>query len=391
MKRVGVICECNPFHAGHAYLLKQARLAGADAVIAVMSGCFVQRGEAAVADPYLRAEALLAGGADVVLELPFPYAAAGAEFFSRAGVEILARLGVDELWFGSECGDLAGLSRISVLAGSEAFLARYEQAAKEKGGTAETYFALLREMSGGAIPCSPNDILAISYLRAIRESGADLRPVTVRREGSGYADEELTAGNFPSASALRRLWREQGAEAMLGQLPFEVWDLYAAVREPAELRYAERLILGYFRLTAADALEEIAELSGGLGHRLADAALKADSLEELLALAATKKYPRARLCRGLLFALTGIVREDLRTSPAYVRLLAANAKGRGFLAEARKRSSLAVVTRRTDLPSTPAAIRQEEWERRAWALYSLCHAKAESGTVLWKQAPRMRE
>ena len=75
MKRVGIICECNPFHDGHAYLIRQARAAGADAVIAVMSGCFVQRGEAAVADPYLRAEALLAGGADAVLELPFPYAA----------------------------------------------------------------------------------------------------------------------------------------------------------------------------------------------------------------------------------------------------------------------------------------------------------------------------
>lgn len=390
MKRVGIICECNPFHDGHAYLIQRARAAGADAVIAVMSGCFVQRGEAAVADPYLRAEALLAGGADAVLELPFPYAASGAEFFARAGVDILEKLGVDELWFGSECGDLSALSQLAALAGSEDFVARYEAAAKEKGGTAEAYFALLQELAGEAIPCSPNDILAISYLRAMQELGAGMRPVTVTRRGSGYVDDRLTPGQFPSASALRRKWREEGVASVLPHLPAATAHLYASVQAPADLRYAERLILGWLRLTSAEELEEIAELSGGLGNRLAEAAMQADSLEALLSLAATKKYPLARLRRGILFALTNVAREDLRTSPAYVRLLAANGAGRAFLAECRKRATIPVVTRKTDLPSTPAAMRQAEWERRAWALYALSQAEIGSGTTLWKQVPRMK-
>lgn len=390
MKRVGIICECNPFHAGHGYLIEQAKAAGADAVVAVMSGCFVQRGEAAVVDPYLRAEALLSGGADAVLELPFPYAAAGAEFFARAGVDILSRLGVDELWFGSECGDVGLLSQISRLAGSEDFLARYEQAAKAKGGTAETYFAILGEMCGGRVPCSPNDILGISYLRALGERAQGPRPVTLRRLGSGYSDESLTAGQFPSASALRRTWREEGVTAMCLHLPAATADLYAEQTEPADLGYAERLILGHLRLCNPEDLEQIAELSGGLGNRLIEAAMQATTLEELLLLAATKKYPLARLRRGILFALTAVAREDLRTSPAYVRLLAANAKGRDFLADCRRRAELPVITRKTDLPNTPAAHRQEEWERRAWALYALCHASPKPGDTLWKQAPRMK-
>ena len=119
MKRIGIICECNPFHRGHQYLIERAKASGADTVVALMSGYFVQRGEPAVASPFLRAEALLRCGADLVLELPFPYAAASAEYFADAGVDILERLGVDELWFGSECGDLRMLRNVSELTESE--------------------------------------------------------------------------------------------------------------------------------------------------------------------------------------------------------------------------------------------------------------------------------
>ena len=112
MRVSGVICEFNPFHSGHAYLLSRMReLVGEDGcVVSVMSGRFVQRGEAAFADPYLRAETALAGGADLVVELPFPWSAGSAEHFAAAGVEVLTKLGVDSLVFGSERGDLTLLS-----------------------------------------------------------------------------------------------------------------------------------------------------------------------------------------------------------------------------------------------------------------------------------------
>ncbi|MBR3894784.1 MAG: nucleotidyltransferase family protein [Clostridia bacterium] len=384
MRTVGIICECNPFHGGHEYLIGRAKESGADAVICVMSGYFVQRGEAAIAPAHLRAEALLEGGADAVLELPFPFCSSGAEFFASAGVEILDRLGVGELWFGSECGEITRLDRLSALADTEAFRADYSAATRGNGGTAKEYLDRLCALAGDGEPLSSNDILGIAYLRALRARDSSMRAVTVKREGSAYRDGEITAGKYPSATALRRIWREEGLEAMLTRLPEQTREIYRREHPPlADLALAELLILGHLRLTSPEALEAIAELGGGLGNRLAECAREARTFDELLSLAATKKYPNARVRRGILFALTGIRDGDLRASPAYVRLLAANAKGRQFLAETRREQTIPVVTRRTDLPSRAEAERQAEWERRAFALYSLCLPTPCSETSLW--------
>lgn len=387
MKSIGIVCECNPFHGGHEYLIRCARESGADCVVCVMSGYFVQRGEAAVVDAHTRAEILIRGGADAVLELPFPYSAASAEHFARAGVEILDRVGVDELWFGSECGDLSRLEYLSVLADSEEFRTRYETRAAAEAGTARAYFETLSEVAGEDVSCLSNDILGIAYLQALRKRGSSMKPVTVRRKGSAYTDETLGRG-FPSATALRRKWREEGLSAILPSLPRVCADVLMRdnVDLPADLRYAERLILGHFRLTPADGSERCAELSGGLGARMARLADSAATLDEFLTLTATKKYPNARILRGILFALTETASDDLRSSVAYAHLLAANATGRRFLSETRKKSSLPIVTRRTDLPTTEDAARQEERERRALALYALCHPSIKI-TDLWKRAP----
>ena len=392
MRTVGIICECNPFHAGHGYLINQAKESGADAVIALMSGCFVQRGEAAIADPVSRAEILLLGGADAVLELPFPYSAGSAEFFGGAGVEILDRLGVRELWFGSECGDLERLERLSGALDDPAFWARYAESDEGNEGTAAAFFSCLREFCKDTAPCLSNDILAISYLRALRQRNSKIKPVTIKRVGSAYREDSIREqAEFPSATALRRLWHENGLQTLLPYLPKGAEKILTASAKkgtaPADLKNAEALILGHFRLTERERLEHIAELSGGLGNRLAELSAAADSLESLLALAETKKYPLSRLQRGILFALTEISREDLKSAPAYVRLLAANETGCDFLASCRKSSQLPIVTRKADLPKTPEAQRQATWEEKAYALYALCTPKIGSCRGLWQSNP----
>ena len=373
---VGIICECNPYHGGHQYLIDLARKSGADAIICVMSGNFVQRGEAAVLSPHARAEILVRSGADAVVELPFPYAASSAEFFGRAGEEILSRLGVDELWFGSETGDLSVLSCFAETADSPGFCEAYAKRAEGGDGTASAYFALLSEMSQVDVACAPNDILAISYLRAIRNTGATIRPTTVKRQGSGYAARELSDEQFPSATALRRVWEEQDFTAVMSYLPDVCGEISRreerAKRAPASLKNAEALVLGMLALTPQAALESYAGLGGGLAGRLHNAAIKATSLDDFFALCATKKYPDARIRRGVLSALLRVKEEDLRTPVAYVRLLAANETGRAFLAFSRKTSDLCVVTRQTDLPATPEAVRQFELESASAALYSKC-------------------
>lgn len=377
MKTVGIICECNPYHGGHEYLIKCARESGADAIVCVMSGNFVQRGEAAVLSPHARAEILVSSGADAVVELPFPYAASSAEFFGRAGIEILSRLGVDEVWFGSESGDIEALSRYAEIAESREFREAYAAATEREGGTASAYFSLLVKMAGTqTAACAPNDILGISYLRAIRSLQASIRPVTIKREGSGYAAKELVVGEFPSATALRRAWEENEIESIMSYLPGVCGEVSRregrAKTAPATLKHAEALVLGMLALTPQKELEGYVGLGGGLAGRLHNAAVKATTLAEFYELCATKKYPDARIRRGVLAALLRVKEEDLRASVSYVRLLGANEAGRAFLASARKTSDLCVVTRQTDLPETPAAQRQFELESASAALYSKC-------------------
>lgn len=392
MRTAGIICECNPLHAGHLYLLEKARKSGVEVVIAVMSGCFVQRGEAAVADPYARAEILVRAGFDAVVELPFPFATASAEFFGAAGIEILSRLGVDELWFGSECGDVDVLSRCAEIAESDAFVARYSANAQCADGTARAYFDVLREMCADAeVTFDPNDILAISYLRALRKTGSSMRTVTVKRVGSGYAETALSTDTFPSATALRRTWRTDGLDAITPYLPAPCADRLAreaaARRAPADLHAIDALILGFFRMCDPASLEDIAELGGGLGNRIVALAQRATTSEELLELCATKKYTDARLRRGILFALTRVREQDLRRKIAYVRLLAANRTGCAYLASVRKSATVPVVTRQTDLPEAPEARAQFALEARAAALYAMTLPTRESGETLLRHTP----
>ena len=392
MKTIGIICECNPYHGGHEYLIKQARASGADAIVCVMSGNFVQRGEAAILSPHARAEILVSSGADAVVELPFPYAASSAEFFGRAGVEILEHLGVDEVWFGSETGDLSILERYAEVADSKAFQEAYAEATEREGGTASAYFTLLSKMTNNeGVLCAPNDILAISYLRAIRKIGAKIRPVTLKREGSGYSEEEITVGKFPSATALRRLWKENEIEAIMPYLPGVCGEVSRreekAKNAPATLKNAEALVLGMLALTPQKELEVYAGLGGGLAGRIHDAAQKAATLDAFWALCATKKYPDARIRRGVLHALLRVTEEDLRAPVSYVRLLAANEVGRAFLASVRKASDLCVVTRQTDLPQTSAAERQFALECASAALYSKCLPKAVAADEQLRRPP----
>ena len=164
MTTVGIICECNPMHGGHEYLIRRAKKERDVRVLCVMSGCFVQRGEAAIAEPYLRAEALVRAGADAVVELPFPSAASGAEFFARAGVEILSRLGADEIWFGSECGDIDLLRRAAEVCESAEFQSLYAQSTADNSGTAEAYFDILQRLCGEGTPLLSNDHGRVSLL-----------------------------------------------------------------------------------------------------------------------------------------------------------------------------------------------------------------------------------
>lgn len=392
MRTVGIVCECNPFHDGHRRLLRAAREDGCDRIVCVLSDPFVQRGEPAILDARARAEALVRGGADAVVSLPFPYAAAGAEAFARAGVDILTRLGADELWFGSECGDLARLWAAAEVTATEAFQEAYACAAPTRGKAA-AFLDTLTEMGVGAEGLSSNDLLGIAYLRALRELSSPMRPRTIRRTGSAYNATALEEDRLPSATALRRALLEGASPEGLSLLPKEsqavLLEACAANNAPAAWKHAERAVLATLRLLPAERIEQIAELSGGLGRRILRAAEEASDWEELLSLCANRTYTNARIRRGILFALCGVREEDLRRPPAWVRLLAANRCGCELLASRRRLDAIPVVTKAGDIPEDAASTEARELERRAYALWSLCLPDGRTGKEFLRLPPRI--
>jgi predicted nucleotidyltransferase len=377
VKIAGIVCECNPFHKGHQYLIDKARENGADAVICVMSGCFTQRGEAAIIPPQTRGEMVIHGGADAVFELPFPHSSSGAERFAEAGVLMLSGLGATELWFGSECGSLDALNEAAEITLRPDFGEAYQKACTDSPeGTASLYFDLLRSFGAHKVPFGSNDALGIAYIRAIRKHGLSMAARTVCRQGDGYLQSEITDQSYPSASALRKRLFEEGVQALN---PYFAPQMFTLIREqiaaghtPASLERAERAILAHFRLANSEALENVPELGGGLGRRIAQIAREATSLSDLIGRSATKKYTESRIRRGILFAMTGITKADVQTPPAYAVLLAANEKGCEVLAHTKKTRTIPVVTSHAGIPETDAARRQHVVTERAFALYTLC-------------------
>ncbi len=352
MKYVGIIAEYNPFHTGHARLLASVR--EAEAVVCIMSGPFVQRGEAAILPPHIRAQMALAAGADAVLELPFPFAAASARHFATAGVRALAGIGVDTIAFGSETGDLARLEALASKAPERALRQSPDR------GDAAAYFDTL----GDAV--SSNDILAVEYLRAVKREAPFLTPFVLKRTGTPYRAAQ-NEGEYPSATALRAaLARGERIEGFLHPATGDIFEEAIKKYGVADTARLGDAMLAFLRgsgaLLAKNA--DIAECGGGLLERLVKAAGVATDYSSLCAQAATKRYTDGRIRRALLCLLAGVRTADLFAHPAYLRLLGANARGRAFLAATARRRTVPVVTK----PAESKALGEAAQRLRALSL-----------------------
>ena len=399
MRAVGIICEYNPYHAGHARQLSAARReAQADVVIAVMSEHTTQRGELATADGYVRAKAALRCGADLVIGLPFPYSSAPAEFFALGGVRILDALGADALHFGSESGDINALKTAADRLYAPMFLetlTRHQQA-NPACGVMQSRAAVYEQCYGEALPDGSNDLLAMAYLAALDTTQSKMKPLTIRRRGQAYNDSVTPmVGQYPSATALRALWQTGGLESLRAHLPSPVLEtLEDAMAQQLAPLNAERLtpaILAFYRTADAEALSSCADVDQGLAARLIEAARSSTTLPELFNKAATKRYTTARLRRAVLFGLCGVRPEHLRTPPAYVRLLAASRAGCEYLSSIRKVCPLPILTKPSDVPSSSEAKRQRVIEERLEALVTLAYPMPRAASYLLKQHPTIEK
>ena len=367
MNVIGITAEYNPFHLGHAYHLRRVRERfGEDStVVCVMSGDFVQRGEPAVYDKFIRAEAACRCGADLVVELPLPWCLSSAEGFARGAVGLLDALGCTHLSFGCENDDMDALSALAELLGSAAFQERVKQTLRDDGrlSYAEARQRAAADVCGerAAFLEKPNNILAIEYIKAIRTLGSSMVPLGVLRVGSAHDGD---GGVFPSASALRK--RLYGGEDASAFLPPAAVAVYACAEAQGRgLLRADALeaaMLSRLRLLDEETLLRLPDARDGLSQRLYRALREEPTLRLVAERTKSRRYAMARIRRLLCAASLGLRDGMADGRPGYARVLAANPRARALLGGLRKTDALALLTK-------PAAVK--ELDERSCTLFAL--------------------
>lgn len=351
MRAVGLITEYNPFHNGHLHHLRESlRVTGAETAVAVMSGHFLQRGEPALVDKWVRTEMALRAGVDVVVELPFPWACNSAPLFASGAVRTLDALGVDALCFGSESGELAALQRCAeLLLTEEARIAERTAHLLRQGVNYPTARArCLGELgvADGELLAAPNNILGIEYLKALRRTGAAIVPHAIPRIGAGF-HEERAVGDIASATGIRhRLGR---GEEVADFIPLPAHVPFGRALAAGQVLDEEHLyrLLSARLLRGADSLRGLYQVEAGIAERLYGAACAGEGYAGLVAAVKSRHLTRTRVQRLLAYVLNEVTAEEttawLKTGPLYLHLLGATEKGRSWLAAGRKARTLPLL------------------------------------------------
>ena len=371
----GIICEYNPFHLGHLRHIEETRrIIGENcAIVCVMSGNFVQRGDFAVFSKHSRAETAVKSGADLVIELPAPYVLSSAEGFASAGVYLLDKLGIcDYISFGSEAGDIealkiaaAGISTPDAEALTKEWLAKglsYAAARQKAADSTLGSYAMLFE--------TPNNLLGIEYLKAITSLNSALTPITVKRIGDAHDSEYGQSG-----SALRKTLLIGGAP--WSDMPMSAADVYKKEietgRGPISINSAELAILSRLRAADDDVFCKLSGASEGLEHRFIKHAAVAPTVSAMLNGIKTKRYAMSRLRRMMLCACLGIAAADVTAPPPYIRVLAMNGVGMTLLKYA-KNSDVPIITKPAAAQSLPPrAAKMFRLESAATDFYALAY------------------
>lgn len=396
MKIAGIVAEYNPFHNGHEAHIEATRAAvGADTgIICCMSGDFVQRGEAAQWSKFVRAECAVKCGADLVFELPVQWSLSSAEGFARGAVGLLDSLGVvDCLSFGAESAGVEPLERAA-----EALLdPAVDAAIREELASGESYAAarqraLARFIGEDArVIETPNNILAVEYIKAIYEVRSRMRPLATERRGAGH--DRPAAGRIRSASEIRMM--TEAGKPIAPYMPRAADRVLEREREqgrgPVFMSRLETAILSRLRMLPASDYAALPDASEGLENRLV-AAMEEPTLDGVLAAAKSKRYALARLRRMCMCAALGIKAGMNEGTPPYARLLAASARGRELLRLIDGRSSVPVITKSASGRKLPRDAREcFELNARAHDLFVLgCPAVAERrGGGDWRATPKV--
>lgn len=339
MKTAGIITEFNPFHNGHKYIIDKAKREH-DAVVVIMSGSFVQRGEAAVTDKWTRAAAAIRNGADLVIELPVIYALNTAQKFAYGAIETLNKCGiVDDIVFGSESGNVDELIKAAELLENESQC--ISEKVKKYMSLGMNYPSAREQAYTGIIDkeilSKPNNILAVEYLRALLYTKSKMKPYTIQRTND-FHGMNLDNG-IASATAIRSLIME--GKDFSEYVPEPQFDIYMMNR-------LDTALISILRMKTVEELKGINDVSEGLENRIAQAVMNADSFEEAAYMIKTKRYTLSRIRRVLLSSVLSLTSDLCSMPPSYIRVLGMNGIGRMLLREMKKKAALPVVIKTAD-------------------------------------------
>lgn len=369
MKVCAVVSEFNPFHNGHKYLLDNIRRQGFDAIVCVMSGNFVQRGEYAVCDKKIRAKMAVDSGADLVVSIPFPWSCASAEHFALGAVSVLKSLGVvDAIAFGSECGDIGYLQTCSeFLARLTPGKIRERQKNDPELSYAQVRQNIVREELGEEISMllsSPNDILAIEYIKAIIRLDAGFDVVPIKRTFSSHSGSVVT-DTVCSSSYIRELICKGNLSKIGDYVPWDSELLYKnliSIDKSALFNFIRGAVLS----REPEDLSDFAENGGGLEFAIYREMLVAKDYDSLLESLGSRHLTEAKIRRAVLFASLGVKKDVFRELPEYTELLCCSDKGRTLLADCRKKSTITVLSKTANIKNaSDTAKRQFKIQRKS--------------------------
>ena len=350
---LGIISEYNPFHNGHLHHLNESKkMSHSDYSIAIMTGNFTQRGEPSIVDKWSKTKMAIESGIDLVIELPTVYSISSAENFATGAIKILDSLGiVDYLSFGSECNDISILTDVADVLYNEPAeyktllaheLSKGESFPKAREKALMMYLNDVRRFAN--VLSSPNNILGIEYLKALKRQKSNITPITVKREGSSHKDNLISrSSKIASATARRNLCLSNDFSLLENVLPDSSYTILTESIKMGNivknLSAFDKEIIYTLRKMSIEEIANLPDVSEGLEFALKSAANECNSVVELLSIVDTKRYTKTRFQRILLYAILGITKKDMQISKnikPYIRVLGFNNKGKGILSEISK-------------------------------------------------------
>lgn len=387
-KNAFIIAEYNPFHNGHKYHIEETKKAGAENVICIMNGNFVQRGEPALCSKLIRAQAAVINGADLVIELPVKYGIADASHFARGGVQTAISTGLDgTLSFGA-CAEPEELQQLSELSDTREFISLVESITEREG---KNYPAAFRKAVASFnsdlcnITDDANNILGLEYIKAIKgtENSPDYH--VIKREESSSHDSTLPTEDFASAKYIREKIFQGKTDDAAVFMPDSAAELLRQelisghCTENREL--FDKIAISYLLHLKADDFTHINGVSQGLENRIVSTIPESSTLEYLYDHVKTKRFTHSRIRQIILSALLGVTREDVESSVSYIRVLAFGEKGKNLLREMRQTAKVPVITNLSDITehSSLQAQKDKYTDYLAGKTFELCKRIPENG------------